>query len=500
MPWMPMTALGANPRSSVRRRDAAIAAHNPYGQRSEFPPDLVRRQALLDRLTALPGGSVALLVAPVGYGKSALLREWGAIERRRFITVRLTPDDDQPRQLLLTLAGALAPLDRELRELAADASQSRARRPTAALERRLLSLLGRPDLRCVLALDDAQMLRGAEAITLLGRLIDRLGAGTALALASRTALELPVARVRAERRLLDLSASELTLTPNEVARLAAISGLILDEAELELLVRRTEGWAAAVCLARLAVADCSQPARALARFGGDDRLVADYVREEVLAGLSPDTESFLLRTSVLDRLSGELCDYVLERGDSTDLLRQLVRTNVLLVPLDRTDREYRYNPLFAQALHAELQRRQPEALPGLHARASEWYEAQGQSDRAVEHATAAGEIERAGRLLWNAAPSLLGYGHCATLMHHLRAFSRWATAHWWSTTRARRCTPARQNWATARSRVGCSSWRPPSRTTRWRPSATRPHADTSSSTTPRPGVRLRASWKAPRGT
>jgi LuxR family maltose regulon positive regulatory protein len=172
------------------------------------------------------------------------------------------------------------------------------------------------------------------------------------------------------------------------------------------------------------VSDRSKTLRALDRFGGDDRVVADYIREEVLAGLSPDLTTFLVRTSVLARLSGDVCDHVLERRNSARLLRELSRMNVLLLPLDRTDTEYRYHPLLAQALRSELGRFEPELATKLHARASQWYEQAGNRDLAIDHAIDAGDIERAGHLLWSEAPSLLGYGHCHKLISQLRRFSR----------------------------------------------------------------------------
>jgi LuxR family transcriptional regulator, maltose regulon positive regulatory protein len=350
---------------------------------------MIARPGLVDRLMAGQDGSVALLVAPAGYGKSTLLAEWAAADPRLFARVRLRPADDDPAQLMRSIAKAL----------------------------------GGPKTSFVLVLDDAHVLRRPETIEALGDVIEGLGSHATVAIASRTELALPVARLRTERRLVELRAPDLSLTGDEVARLTAASGLRLDPAGASLLAARTEGWAAGVYLAVLALADDPHPARSLARFGGDDRLVMEYVREEFLAGLPAHLNDFLVRSSVLERLSGPACDYVLERNNSARILNELSRMNILLVPLDRTGAEYRYHALLAQALRHELRQSRPGAETALHLRASTWHESQDEPRIAIDHAVAADAVARAGRLVWQESRGLLAYGRRDELMRHLGRFS-----------------------------------------------------------------------------
>jgi LuxR family maltose regulon positive regulatory protein len=375
----------------------------------------VERSQLVDRLVGVSGGSVALLVAPAGYGKSALLAQWAGAETRRVVGVRMARGEE----VTYALARALAPLDAGVHTTLAETGNSRSQRSAAALMRALSGALERPGFQCVLMLDDVHDL---EDHTALADLVEQAAPGVVIALASRSEPDLPIARLRAERRLLELRAPELALSGAEVTRVAAGIGLDLDEQGLETLTRRTEGWPAGVQLAGVALRDGAQPQRSIERFGGDDRVVADYIRQEVLARLTPDQLTFLVRSSILERLSGALCDHVLQRRRSSEMLRELSRANVLVFPLDRVDREYRCHPLLSQTLRAEL-RLEPELEVELRTRATEWYEANGDRGRAIDQAIEAGDLGAAGRLLWSEAPSLLGYGHCPTLIRHLRRFT-----------------------------------------------------------------------------
>jgi LuxR family maltose regulon positive regulatory protein len=252
-------------------------------------------------------------------------------------------------------------------------------------------------------------------------LVDEQSEGSQVVLASRTEPPLGVGSLRAQRRLLELRTGDLAMAPVEAAALIHAQGFELERRDLEGLVARTEGWPAALYLATLAARGAPHPARALAGFAGDDRYVADYLAEELLAGCAADELSFLTRTSVLERLSGPLCDHVLERGDSARMLKSLSRMNLMVVPLDRCDTEFRYHRLFAQALRGELRRIEPEALEPLHRRASGWFAQHDSSERAISHAIAAGDPNLAGRLIWAHASDVVGHDHS-------RALSRWLTA------------------------------------------------------------------------
>ena len=215
----------------------------------------------------------------------------------------------------------------------------------------------------VIVLDDLHNLSNPEALAPLPELASCLRAGSTLAITSREEPEMPLGRLRTQRRLGEVRARELMMTVPEAADLLEEAGLELDHAAVERLVERTEGWPAGLYLAALALSGEDDVERAVADFYGDDRFVADYVRDAFLDGLSAPDLDFLTRTSLLDRLFGPLCDAVLESDGSTEMLRRMARSNMLLVPLDRRDREYRYHALLQEMLRSELRRRDPRRRP-----------------------------------------------------------------------------------------------------------------------------------------
>jgi LuxR family transcriptional regulator, maltose regulon positive regulatory protein len=359
----------------------------PITSRRDRAAGLVSRPILVRRLAAARSVPVVLLVAPAGYGKTVLLSEWARYDDRRFNWVSLRPADGDPDHLRATLAD---------------------------LE---------PASGSVLVLDGLHAIHSRDSLALISDLLERAEDGSQVVLASRTEPALRLAGLRAERKLMELRPADLAMSMSEAAALLGLHGFVLDRDELETLVRRTEGWPAALYLATLAAQDERHPARAIAGFAGDDRLVSDYVDDEVLAALDRQQVAFLARASVLDTLSGPLCDFVLDRKGSARLLKRLSRTNLMLVPIDRSDDEYRYHRLFGQTLRAELRRAEPEMENVLHERASDWYGSQGDIDRALAHALAAGDVERAGELIWSRTPTLIGFGQLGQLRRWLAAFS-----------------------------------------------------------------------------
>src|SRR5919204_4445609 len=358
----------------------------PITSRRENGDGLIARPSLVRRLAAARGVPVILVVAPAGYGKTALLSEWARRDGRCFAWAVACEADNDPQHLVRTIAEALVDAD-----LADDDSALPESLPAG----------------CVVVLDGLQAIKARESLAVIAELIERADAGGQVVLASRSEPALRLGGLRAERKLVELRPADLAMSTAEAAALVATHGLLLDRAELETLVRRTEGWPAALYLATLAAREERHPARALADFAGDDRFVADYVDDELLASLDPQQVAFLARTSVLGTLSGPVCDFVLERADSARVLKRLSRTNLMLVPLDRSDDEYRYHRLFAQALRAELRRSEPTMEATLHRRASTWYGDHGDIERSIEHAVAAGDLAHAGELIWSHTPTLL---------------------------------------------------------------------------------------------
>jgi LuxR family transcriptional regulator, maltose regulon positive regulatory protein len=247
--------------------------------------------------------------------------------------------------------------------------------------------------------------------------------GSQLVLAGRSEPELPIGRLRAQGRLVDLRTRDLVMTRREATLMLSLAELELPPEDVNVLLERTEGWPAGLYLAALSLRGRPQLHRAVARFDGDDRLLSDYLRDELLADLDDEERMFLERTSVLDELSGPLCDAVLARRDSGALLRDMSRSNLLVVPLDSADGSYRYHRLLAGTLLAQLRRRDTQLEPELRGRASRWYAAAGDDDRAIDQAIAAHDIARAGALLWTTAASRVLTGRGADVSRWIARFT-----------------------------------------------------------------------------
>jgi LuxR family maltose regulon positive regulatory protein len=360
--------------------------------RAAFGQGLVARARLVRRLMEVRDVALAVLVAPAGYGKTTTLLEWAQHDERPFAWVALDRADDDPEHLLASLARATDPLTR---------------------------------CGCgfVLVLDDVHVLRSRAAIDVLAATVEHPPPGARLALASRRQPPLPLGRLRVHRDLLELTSRDFVMTRSEAAALLAYAGVELGAADVDTLLRRTEGWPAGLYLAALSLRDQPDATTAIARFGGDDRVVSDYVADTLLSHLAPEEVTFLQRTSVLDRLSGPLCDAVLLQSGSAGTLRDLARANALVVPLDRTDEWYRYHGLLAQMLRAELRRHEPHLERELHRRASRWHADHDDVDAAIRHASLAGDVQLAGDLLWARACWYIPQGHNATVRRWLGHFT-----------------------------------------------------------------------------
>ena len=236
----------------------------------------------------------------------------------------------------------------------------------------------------------------------LGFLLQHRPAGLCVVLASRSDPPLALARLRARGQLAEVRAAELRFTPGEAAALlpaAAWSGLALPDAAVAALAERTEGWAAGLQLAGLSLRGQRDVAAFVAAFTGSHRYVLDYLAGEVLERQTAQVRTFLLETSVLERLSGPLCDAVTGRAGSQALLEQVERAGLFLVPLDEVRGWWRYHHLFADLLRARLRREQPGRAAQLHHNAAAWHEQRGLADEAIMHAVAAGEMTRAAGLV-----------------------------------------------------------------------------------------------------
>ncbi len=375
---------------------------------------IVPRERLLRRLRQ-DRGRVVFLCAPAGYGKSVLLDQWVAADGREPLRILLGPEHNDP----VALVDSLTPL---LDGGCPEGLAAALRTPALDIERGvvppLLAALSRRPTPFILVLDQLERIESPDALLIIGALCRGMPAGSQLALSGRTEKWLRLGRLRAHGLLIELGREDLTMTKSECAAMLGALDVDLSGRPLDTLVLRTEGWPAALSLAGLALTRASDPGRAVTRFRGEDRVVGDYLREEFLSSLSSRRLSFLRRASVLDRLGGPLCDFVLAREDSATALRDLSRSNMLLSPIDR-DGWFRIHPLLREALRADLRRVEPDAESELHRRASGWWQADGDHDLAVHHAIEAAATRSAGELIWDALPEYTSRGRNATVLNWL---------------------------------------------------------------------------------
>ena len=258
-----------------------------------------------------------------------------------------------------------------------------------------------------LVLDDYHLVDGPDIRAGMVFLLEHLPPHVHLVISTRADPLLPLARLRARGELVEVRAADLRFTPDEVAAyLNDVIGLDLSAKDIAALEGRTEGWIAALQLAALSMQGRDDIGGFIAGFAGDDRYIVDYLVEEVLTRQTDQVRTFLLRTCLLDRLSGPLCDAVTGEPGGRATLEALDRANLFVVPLDNNRHWYRYHHLFADMLQAHLQDERPDEIADLHRRASQWYDQDGQPLPAVRHALAAGDVERAADLVELAIPAL----------------------------------------------------------------------------------------------
>jgi LuxR family maltose regulon positive regulatory protein len=363
--------------------------------------EFVHRGALLDALSAGRRRKLTLVSAPVGWGKTTLLAQWasGAGEDQRFGWLSLDRSDNDPVWFWMYVVAALQKVDPEVGTGAVELLAMGAD-PVRVVLPILLNDLDTAGSPMVLILDDYHLLVNPAVHEQVAFVICRMPANLHLVLATRSDPILPLARLRANGDLAEIRSEDLRFEILETEHLFNdVLGLDLAEADIHLLHRRTEGWAAGLYLAALSLAGRPDAAAFIRTFSGDNRHIADYLICEVLDGQAPHIRSFLLRTSVLERLSGALCDAMLQTSCSTSVLEQVEREHLFLVPLDMSRRWYRYHHLFGELLRAELHRLEPNLIAGLHRRAADWFEAEGLIDEAVRHLVAAGDISRSADLI-----------------------------------------------------------------------------------------------------
>ena len=360
-------------------------------------PGTVRHSSLIQRLEQGGSRPIVSVVAPAGYGKTTLLSQWAERNGQSFAWVSVDEGDNDPKVLLSYVAAALDAVE-PIDERVFDALASPVSSVPGSVVPRLGLAFSSMTSPVVLVLDDVHVLQNSECRAALSVLADHVPGGSRLAFAGRAPPPLRIPRLRAEGKIMEIGLNDLSLTCDEASSLLRGAGVALGQDEVAVLHKRTEGWPAGLYLAALCLRDGGSPSSATFAFGGDDRLVSDYLESEFLSRISRQQRAFLTRTAVLERMCGPLCEAVLDTGGSAAILADLAESNLLLVPLDRRGEWYRYHHLFRDMLLAELHRLEPGLMTVLRRRAAGWSLGHRMPEAALEYSMAAGDVDEAARL------------------------------------------------------------------------------------------------------
>ncbi len=384
---------------------------------------LIPRSHLIERLQRGVADTLTLVSAPAGFGKTTLLTQWRATTSIPVAWLSLDLEDDEPVRFFTYLVAALQTLDPHL----GTRTYARLCLPQPPELETVLALLINDLISWqgedfVLVLDDYHVITAQPIHSALTYLVEHLPSHVHLILATRSDPPLPLARWRARGCLTELRAAELRFgVASTGAFLAQVMGLHLSPEDVMTLQSRTEGWIVGLQLAALSLQGRSDVTAALATFTGSHRFVLDYLSEEVLSRQPTAIQAFLLQTSVLERLSGSLCDAVTGKSGSQSRLEDLERANLFVVALDDRREWYRYHHLFADLLRSRLQQSESHLLPELHRRASMWYEEHDLHLEAIQYAMRASDLEHVNRLLEEHRHTLILRGQGRTLLSLLHA-------------------------------------------------------------------------------
>jgi LuxR family maltose regulon positive regulatory protein len=400
------------PAASVAEREALLATKLHVPRRR---PGFLPRARLLERLAEGGACGLTLVCAPAGFGKSTLLADWARRSETPVAWLSLDTGDNDPIRFWRYVAAALDRVQAGIGQQVAVTLRGPPV-PLEAVVAVVVNELASHADQVALVLDDYHLIEAEPVHDALAALLERQPDQLRLAVATRADPPLPLGRLRARGRLAELRAADLRFTPQETAALLReAAGLELPAGSEATLAAPTEGWVAGLQLAMLSLRDHTDPAGFVTTFSGSHRYVLDYLTEEVLARQPEPLVRFLLETSILERLSGPLCDAVTGRGDGQRLLEAIERANLFLVPLDEVRGWWRYHQLFADLLQARLHQQAPDRAPALHRAAAAWCEAQGLADEAIRHARAAGDDPWAARLVERHVEALYRHSEAATL-------------------------------------------------------------------------------------
>ena len=402
-------------------------------------PTVVLRSRLTKRLDRDLHRKLTLVSAPAGFGKTTLVSEWVAACKRPVAWLSLDEAEGELTRFLAYLIAALQTVSPTIGKGIQGRLESPQPPPTTVLLTALLNDITTLPDKFVLVLDDYHVVDAEEIDEALTFLLEHLPPQLHVVITTREDPQLPLARLRARGELTELRAADLRFSSGEAAEfLNQVMNLNLSAEAVSALEKRTEGWITGLQLAALSLRGRADSDAFVRAFTGSHRFVLDYLLEEVLHQQRESVQTFLLRTSVLERLCGPLCDAVLQgsAGSGQETLAYLERANLFLIPLDNERRWYRYHHLFAELLRQRLPQNaassaertsagaESEAVSELHQRASTWYEDQGLELEAFHHAAAANDIERAARLVEGEGTPLLFRGAVAPVLGWLESLPK----------------------------------------------------------------------------
>ena len=415
----------AEPSEAVPTGSAATGQDLLLATKLHVPrprPGFVPRPRLTGRLEEGLARGLVLVCAPAGSGKTVLLADWAHRENRPVVWLSLDTGDNDPARFWRYVAAALDRVRPGIADQIAALLRGGQQPPLETVVTTLINELAARPGEVIIILDDYQLIDSQPVHGSIAFLLDRLPPGLRLVLASRADPPLSLARLRAGGRLAELRADELRFTLDQTGVfLRDATGLDLPATSVAAFQDRTEGWVAGLQLAALSLRGQADVAGFVETFSGSHRYVLDYLTEEVLARQSEQVRGFLLETSVLDQLSGPLCDAVTGQAGSQALLEALERANLFLVALDEVRGWWRYHHLFADLLRVRLAQERPGRVPELHRAAAAWHEQHGLADDAVRHALAAGDVDWAARLIEQHVEMLIRRSEGETLRRWLSA-------------------------------------------------------------------------------
>lgn len=385
-----------------------------------IPPlrsEIVLRPRLTDKLEAGRHKKLILVCAPAGYGKTTLVTEW--LDQGKYLVTWLSLDegDNDPRRFLVYLVAALQQVNQDIGKAVEAMLSSPQPPPGEVLLRTLVNEIATVREPFILVLDDYHVIHTSTIHELITSLLVHQPPQMHLVLITREDPLLPISRLRARGQMQEIRQEDLRFTPDETADfLQRVMSLALGSDDIAALERRTEGWIAGLQLAALSMQGRGDLQGFVQAFTGSSRFILDFLIEEVYERQSPEVKDFLLKTSILDRLHGSLCNAVMEKSNGQETLEALEQANLFIIPLDQRREWYRYHRLFGELLRDRLRTSIPGEINKLHRQASHWFEAQGYTTDAIQHTLAAQDWERAAMLIGQAADGMLKRGEQVTLI------------------------------------------------------------------------------------